>query len=155
MKFTNLLPALALSSLLSVAALAAPNFTGEWKLNASKSDFGPMPAPEKLLMKVDHKEPAITVQNEQTTQQGEMKTEQTYSTDGKENKNKNRNSEMISKLKWEGEALTIDSKLDFQGNEVSLKDNWTLSSDGKVLTIKRKIVAPQGEFETVQVLDKQ
>ena len=155
MKFTNLLPVVALSALLSVTAFAAPNFSGEWKLNAGKSDFGPMPAPEKLLMKVDHKDPALTVKNEQTTQQGESKTEQVYTTDGKENKNKNRNNEMISKLKWEGDALTIDSKLDFQGNEVSLKDNWTLSSDGKVLTIKRKIVAPQGEFETIQVLDKQ
>ena len=41
---------IALGSLAAMLASAAekPNFTGSWKLNASKSDFGPVPPPEKL-----------------------------------------------------------------------------------------------------------
>ena len=155
MNITRILSTLALSTLLSVAALAGPNLSGDWKLNPAKSDFGPMPGPDKLLMKVDHKEPVIKIQSEQSGQQGDVKMEQNYTTDGKECKNKMRNAEMVSKLKWEGNALSVDSKLDFQGNEVSIKETWSLSDEGKVLTIKRKIAAPQGEFETTQVLEKQ
>ena len=37
---------------LACAAQAKPNFTGDWKLNADKSDFGPLPPPEKMNVKV-------------------------------------------------------------------------------------------------------
>lgn len=152
MKITRAL----LGCLLFTATLfAGPNFSGDWKLNTSKSDFGPMPAPDKLTMKIDHKDPALKVESMQVGQQGEVKGESNYTTDGKESKNKFRNNEMVSKVKWDGEALTFDSKLDFQGNEVLLKDNWTVSADGKTLTIKRKFSAPQGDFESIQVLEKQ
>ena len=141
--------------LFTATVFAGPNFSGDWKLNASKSDFGPMPAPETLTMKIEHKDPALKVEAVQVGQQGEVKSESNYTTDGKDSKNKMRNNEMVSKVKWEAEALTFDTKLDFQGNEVTFKDNWTVSADGKTLTIKRKINAPQGEFETLQVLEKQ
>ena len=38
--------------LVSGQAQAKPNFTGEWKLDTSKSDFGPMPAPSKRTGRV-------------------------------------------------------------------------------------------------------
>ena len=128
--------------LFTATVFASPNFSGDWKLNPSKSDFGPMPAPDKLTMKIEHKDPSLKVESEQVGQQGEMKSTSTYTTDGKDSKNKFRDNEMVSKVKWDGEALMFDSKLDFQGNEVSLKDNWTVSADGKTLTIKRKFSAP-------------
>jgi len=139
----------------SLPAMAKPNFTGSWKLVADKSDFGPMPAPEKLEQKIEHTDPDLKVSAVQSTQQGEASAELSYNTEGKESTNQFRGQPMKSVAKWDGESLAIDSKLDFQGNEVTLSDKWTLADEGKTLTIIRKINTPQGELEMKIVLAKQ
>ena len=146
---------LTLLLLLTASMFAATDFSGDWKLDASKSDFGPMPAPDKLIMKIEHKDPDLKVSTEQASQQGEMKMDSVYTTDGKVSKNKMRGSEATSTTKWDGDALLMVTKADFQGNEIKLNDKWTLTDGGKTLVIERKIEAPQGEFEVKQVLTKQ
>jgi hypothetical protein len=147
-------------ALLVVAALAIPasaktDFSGSWKLVADKSDFGPMPPPEKYEQTVDHKDPELKISLVQAGQQGEMKAEMAYNTEGKETTNEIRGNAVKSTAKWEGDALLIESKMDIQGNELKLADKWSLSEDGKTLTMNRKINAPQGEFEMKMVLSKQ
>lgn len=140
---------------LATPASAKPDFSGNWKLVADQSDFGPMPPPEKFEQTVAHKDPEMKVSVTQAGQQGEMKVDVAYNTEGKETSNEIRGAAVKSIAKWEGEALLIESKLDFQGNEVKLSDKWTLSEDGKSLTMNRKINSPQGEFEMKMVLSKQ
>jgi hypothetical protein len=142
-------------STLTLPASAKPNFSGKWKLVADKSDFGPMPPPDKLEQTNEHTDPDLKVTSTQAGQQGEMTAELKYSTDGKPTTNTLRGNEVKSVAKWDGDALSIESKLDFQGNEVTLSDKWSLSEDGKSLTINRKINSPQGEFEVKIVLAKQ
>jgi hypothetical protein len=139
----------------SVAAFGAPNFTGDWKLNAGKSDFGPMPAPSVLNQKIQHDDPALSLSTKQVGERGEMETQSKYSTDGKETTNKMRGNDMKSVAKWSGDKLKITSKADFNGNEITINETWSLSADGKTLTVERKVAAPQGEFESKVVLDKQ
>ncbi len=38
--------------------------------------------------------------------------------------------------------------------EISINERWTLSPDGKVLTIANAMSTPQGDFETKIVADK-
>lgn len=146
---------LTLLLMLAASMFAGTDFSGEWKLDPAKSDFGPMPAPDKLVMKVAHKDPDLKVTMEQASQQGEVKMDSVYTTDGKVSKNKMRGSEATTTAKWEGDALMMVTKADFQGNEIKLNDKWTLTDGGKTLVIDRKIEAPQGEFEVKQVLTKQ
>ena len=51
-------------ALIAVSAgfAAAPNFSGDWKLNAGKSSFGQFPAPSSMTQKVTHAEPKLTVE---------------------------------------------------------------------------------------------
>jgi len=139
----------------SGTAQAATNFTGEWKLNAEKSNFGPMPAPEKLTVKVDHKEPSMKVAQSQSGPQGDMAFDVNYTTDGKENTNTIGPMTAKSTAKWDGDALVIDTKLDTGGGELTIKTKWTLSADGKTLTQAAHLVSPQGELDITYVLDKQ
>ncbi|MBM3811189.1 MAG: hypothetical protein FJW20_06085 [Acidimicrobiia bacterium] len=136
-------------------ALAKPNFSGDWKMDPAKSDFGPMPPPETLTMKIKHEEPAVEVKSHQVSVQGEMEGDSKYTTDGKECVNTIRSTEVKSTVTWEGEVLRMVSKLNFQGNDVTLDDKWTLSEDGKTLTIDRNISSAQGEFPMKTVLVKQ
>jgi hypothetical protein len=140
---------------LAPAARAKPNFSGEWKLVADKSDFGPLPVPEKYIQKMEHADPDLKVTTNQVGQQGEATYDAKYTTDGKECANEVRGNPMKSTLKWDGDALLISTKAQFQGNDITLDDKWTMSEDGKTLTIVRKIAGGFGELENKLVLEKQ
>ena len=135
---------------------AKSNFTGDWKMDPSKSDAGPMTLPESIVMKIRHDDPGLAV-NTKTTggPMGDSDINFKYTTDGKECTNEVRGSVLKSKLVWDGDVLTVSHKRDFQGNEITFQDRWTLSGDGKTITINRKISSPQGEFEAKTVLNKQ
>ena len=136
-------------------AQAKPNFTGEWKMNPSKSDFGPMPAPDKLVQKIEQKDPDLKVSTTKVNQQGEFNTEMKYTTDGKECVNQIRGNELKSTLTWDGDALKVNSKLNFQGADVAISDKWTLSEDGKTLNVQRHFASSMGEMDQKMVLEKQ
>ena len=137
------------------AAQAKPNFSGEWKLNVSKSDFGQMPAPTSMTQKITHNDPELKIAVSQVSERGEMNYEAAYTTDGKECINQRGNFEVKSVLKWDGDTLTVTSKMDFQGNPVTISDKWTLSEDGKTLTINRHFSSSMGEGDAKTVLEKQ
>jgi hypothetical protein len=131
--------------LFATAALAAdkPNFSGDWVMDATKSEFGPMPPPDSMTRKVEHSDPALTVTQVQTGgPQGDQTSTAKYSTDGKETVNQMMGNDIKSTTTWDGNALVIASKLDFQGNELALTSKWSLSVDGKVLTDVWHIASP-------------
>jgi hypothetical protein len=138
-------------------ALAAdkPDFSGSWKMDADKSVFGPMPPPTSLTRKIDHKDPAISVEEARSGAQGDMNMSMKYSTDGKETTNSLMGNDVKSKAVWEGKTLVITSAANFGGADVKLTDKWTLAEDGKTLTDVQAISAPQGDFELTWVLVKQ
>jgi hypothetical protein len=148
------------AALLAVAfglaqAQAKPNFSGSWKLNAAKSDFGAMPAPDSRADKIVHQDPDLTDSFTQSGQMGEITADMKYSTDGKETTNTLRGNQVKSTAKWEGDELAISGKTQFNGADVTMNDHWALSADGKTLTITRHVVSPMGETDQKIVLEKQ
>jgi hypothetical protein len=146
----------------AVAAVASlgiaadkPNFSGDWKLDADKSNFGPMPPPTSMTRKIDHTDPALTVTQAMSGPQGDQNATMKYATDGKETTNNFMGQDVKSTGKWDGPAVVITTKADFGGTEVTLVDKWTLSDDGKVMTDLLHIVSPQGEFDITYVMNKQ
>lgn len=151
-----------MSTLFVIAAAAGmamaadkPDFSGSWKMDADKSVFGPMPPPTSLTRKIDHKEPAVSVEEARSSPQGDMNNTLKYSTDGKETTNSIMGNEIKSKAVWEGKTLVITSAANFGGTDYKLVDKWTLAEDGKTLTDVQAISAPQGDFELTWVLIKQ
>ncbi len=138
-----------------VQAQAKTNFSGNWKLNSSRSDFGAMPAPDSRTDTITHQDPDLKDAFTQIGQMGEVTAEVKYSTDGKETSNTVRGNPIKSTAKWDGEELVVDSKASFNGSDVSMKDRWSLSADGKTLTIQRHVVSPMGEMDQKVVLEKQ
>src|SRR5476649_313863 len=65
------------------AAADKPNFSGEWTMNAAKSNFGQLPAPVKFVRKIQHSEPSLTVIEEQTAGGRDSTTTRKITTDGK------------------------------------------------------------------------
>jgi hypothetical protein len=150
-----------LTVLLVVSALAqgaTPNFSGNWTLDLAKSDFGPAPPPDSVVMTIDHKEPSVKSTTVQKSSQGDATNESTITTDGKENVNKLRaagfDQDVKSTSKWSGKKLTTERVLEIQGMSIGMNDAWELSDDGKVLTIVREINTPQGSFSTRLAFNK-
>lgn len=151
----RLLAGLLLTGLATLSAYGKPSFTGDWKLNSAKSEFGQFPAPSSMSQKVTHDDPALKVATKMATDNGDFDFESTYSTDGKETSNSFGPNPMKSVAQWEGEVLTIQTKGQFGDNEVTIKDKWTLSEDGKTITIQRHFASAMGEMDQKLTLEKQ
>jgi hypothetical protein len=141
--------------LCATIAQAKPNFSGRWKMNASRSDFGPITTPSSLVQQVTHEDPALKVVTTQVGEMGEFTVDSSYTTDGKECVNKFRDIERRSTVNWDGDSLVIESKMDIGGNAVTIGEKWSLSDDGKTLTINRHLKGPEGETDLRTVLEKQ
>ncbi len=132
-----------------------PNFSGTWKLNVAKSDFGILPPPESQTSIIDHNDPALKMTVDAVTAQGKMNYIVDATTDGKENSVKMGPRDVKLALSWDGPALNVNSKLMFNDQEVTLKSGWTLSADGKTLTQNVHITSAMGELDQKMVFDKQ
>src|SRR5262245_61606491 len=93
--------------LASGKAQAKPNFGGEWKLNTSKSEYGPMPAPTSRTDKIAHTDPNLKVTTTQSGPNGDATVEFKYLTDGTETSNELRGNTLKSTSKWDGDTLVI------------------------------------------------
>ena len=124
---------------------AKPNFSGEWKVDAAKSDFGDMPAPSSIVMQIEHADPKVAMKQFQSGgPMGEQTGDFTYMTDGSETKNKVRGSEVASTTRWSGDALKITTKLAWQGATINLIETWKLTGAGKMLEVTREMSSDQG-----------
>jgi hypothetical protein len=141
---------------LFAATLSAANFSGEWKLDAAKSDFGPAPAPDLMTRSIKQTLPAVEISTHQKGAAGETTTQLKYTLDGKESVNKLPTGEAKGTAKIDGENIVIQSTREVQGTSIASKETWSLSDGGKVLTILNHISIPgQGELDFKLVFDKQ
>ncbi len=93
-----------------VMAADKPDFSGDWKMDADKSAFGPMPPPTSMTCKIDHKDPDLSiVQTQSGGPQGDQVLNFKYSTDGKETTNSLMGNDVKSKAVWEGKTLVVNS----------------------------------------------
>ena len=140
------------------------NFSGTWGFNESKSTLGEGPgrrADAKLVIKqtVD----SMYVERSGTRRSGDTYTYMEKLTlDGKSCSNTfMADREKTSLLQWSADkkSLLINSTMIFQreGNtmEIKVNENWSLSADGKVLTIDYTSTSDFGERKAVYCYDQQ
>lgn len=141
-------------------AVAAPNFSGTWVRDKAKSDPPGMGRPgggggggqaPDVEITLTIKQDANTF--EVATQRGDRPPmEAKYTLDGKENSNTTGRGSTVSKSKWSGDKLTIEGVRKFSGPngemEMPFKEEYSLSADGKALTVTSTTTPPQGEPRT-------
>jgi hypothetical protein len=139
------MPGLGLTFLILAAGLTfaadKPNFSGNWEMDASKSDFGGSPPPDSFKRKIEHSEPSLILTDEQTGPSGPDKVVRTYSTDGKEISYQWMGGEVKSAAHWDGNVMVIVGKVDLGGTELTVSGTLTLSADGKTLTENDNLIA--------------
>ena len=139
----------------TTTSAAAPNFAGTWEMNAAKSDFGQFPAPSKLTMTVEQSATSLKSVQAMSTQQGDVNTTIDLSLDGKETTGTGMmGATTKSVAKIDGGALVVDTKVSMQGAEMTQASKWSLSPDGKQLTVAQSLNGPMGALAFTIVLDK-
>jgi hypothetical protein len=158
------LPAAAFVVLFSSFAItkAPVNFSGEWKLNESKSELGQFPqfAPRKV--NVTASDTAATVVRFSVGQDGqERNSTETLSYNGKETESTVFGAmKKKSSVKWsdDGKTMTVNGVINFerdgQSSEIKVKEDWKLSDYGKTLTIASASSSSFGDNSMKMVFDK-
>ena len=148
----------------SAVAQQHPDFSGTWKINASKSD----PPPQRgggggggqqwaeMVVVITQTAEAITV--EQTL--GERTQTMSYYLDGRESTNAGmRGAQLKSTSTWDRAALVTAGSMNMdtpQGSmEIKTKETRTLSEDGKTMTVVTVSQTPRGERTRKTVFDRQ
>jgi len=151
-----------LASILAAALIVAgaplraqqqPNFSGNWKMNPVKSNFGPVPAPDTFNRKIVHAEPSITIDEEQATPLGLQQTQRKMTTDGKESTFDIGGADVKATARWEGTTLLAVTRVEVA--DLSYNDRMSLSPDGKTLTSVVRVDTPQGSVDITVVFEKQ
>ena len=160
---TSLLVAAAAVVVLSSATVlnAPPNFTGEWKLNESKSEMGQFGRAAKKIKVESLDAQGISYERTSTNQAGEeVVRKEKLTFDGKEVESTGGfgNAKTKSKAAITDDAMTIDAvsifDRDGQTMEVKRKETWKLSEGGNVLTIEASSSFGDNNNTTKLVYDK-
>jgi hypothetical protein len=146
-------PLLALALVTAGQSAVKPNFSGAWKMNLAKSDFGMLPPPTSMSRTITHAEPALTIVDEQKSDMGDQNTTRKYVTDGTEMSFEAGGAPVKSSAVWTENTLLVVSKVDAIG--ATFNDKMSLSEDGKTLTSRVHITSPQGEVDLTVVFDRQ
>lgn len=145
--------------IVAIAAGAAetPNFSGIWKMDLAKSDFGPQTPPQSAEYVVRHVGATVSFNY---TQDG--KTSRVDLTPDNEERITSTTAETAvwTRSYWSGNVLVIESRERKRyGTQASIGVGWTsrwsLSADGQQLLIDRKIHTADGEIEQHVVCVKQ
>jgi hypothetical protein len=141
--------------LVSAFAQQKTDFSGTWKLNVGKSDYGALPGPNSRTDVITQKDPAITDHVTSEGQQGKLDYTANYSSDGKETSNTVGEYVLKSTSKWEGNNLAVKTRLKVNDTDVDVLATWMLAADGKTLTIAVHITSAMGETDQKLIFEKQ
>ncbi len=143
------------------APAAKPDFTGSWKLNVTKSDYGQVPQPSSETNVVTQTGDDFKVTVTQAGAVGDQNYTVSFKAGGDGVQMPDdafpANAEfrlVSSKAEWAGLALVVTQKATYQGGPVDITSRWTLSDDGKVMTKLTTFSLDQGVFTTTTVFEK-
>ena len=128
-------------------AQGKPDFSGTWTLDTAKSDPPPQGrgggGAATLTIKQTGSELSIQSEGRQGPQT------MTYKLDGSESKNEQMGrggaQTVVSKAKWDGASLVIDSTREIQGMSITTHEVRKLDNGGKEMKVETTIQTPQGE----------
>jgi hypothetical protein len=151
--FYKRLIALTMVAIASIAwAAGKPNFSGQWQLNLSKSNYGAMPAPTSMLRTITHAEPSLEVVDDQNGGRRTGVSTRKYMTGGQTTAFEVNGAAVEGSAAWEGNSLIVTTKVESVG--LVFNDKMSLSADGKELTSHVQIDSSRGPSQVILVFDR-
>jgi hypothetical protein len=157
----------AFGALLLTASLvsATPNFSGTWVLDRAQSQLPQRPGgadqtPPDVKMVVEQSDAALTITRTMSRDSQERSHKEKFNLDGSEMKTTGpRGGEAVSRAHWDGDKLVISSTRAMKRGEqdVTIKGEriWSLSPDGRTLTVRSTFDTPRGQQTATAIYTKQ
>ena len=125
---------------LMTAPVAAdpPDFSGTWVMNVHGSELAGERPPMSKVQRVEHQGTELVVTIDEIGDRGTVHGVARYATDGQDSINDVLGSSMTSSIGWEGPVMIMRTWGRFGNADIVLVDRWSLSPDGKTLTIARQ-----------------
>lgn len=129
------------------------DFTGRWRADLAASRLRD-PAPEESLVWIAHSEPDLHVEMA-ITSPGHPATRIAFHarTTSEEITNTVLGGEWLSRSRWIGDELLIESRVDQSGRELHFCDYWAVSPDGRRLTMEHRDDDLAGQVTVLERLD--
>ena len=128
-------------------AQGKPDFSGTWTLDTAKSDPAPQGRGGGGAATLTIKQTASELSIQSEGRQGPQT--MTYKLDGSESKNEQMGrggaQTIVSKAKWDGSSLVIDTTREIQGMSITTHEVRKLDNGGKEMKVETTIQTPQGE----------
>ena len=162
-KKTTGLFAAALLALWPGAVLAQANFAGTWVFDPKQSQG--VPEGVGMTMVVKHTADRVEIETDITTPDGQQKVADLYILDGKETDYKppvmgpgTGKGRRTSTWRADRKGFDVTEKATIDGPDgpvtVSATRKWTLSADGKTLTMDVAMTTPEGERVSKRIFTK-
>jgi len=128
-----------------------PDLSGVWELNLEKSVLKG-PSPRRMTVTVEHDEPNISQHIRSIRTDGTEQLQSVKFTVGTEEVNSIRGVPLRTLARWEGKELVVESWMKMTEREFHFKDYWSVSDDGRTLTMAHRDDDLAGQ---VSILQKQ
>jgi hypothetical protein len=136
-------------------AVQKRNFSGEWRMDAAKSDFGKFQTPTTMTRVIVQKDPDLTIDTTQRGVNGEQTSRVYYRTDGEDTVNHLGGGVGTSHAFWDGSTLVIRTTMKGRNDvDIEMEDRWNLSADGKTLTTTSHIGTSRGSTDLKLVCER-
>ncbi len=139
----------------AVAADDRPNFSGIWKLNVEKSDFGPLPKPDSAGYVLHHAGANLVIDLTQDDKKAHIE----IVTDGIERMTESDTEhETWTRAFWTGPVLVLESRVKarpaHESPNIRWTSRWSLSDDRKMLAVQKHFWTPDGEFDQKLIYER-
>jgi photosynthetic reaction center cytochrome c subunit len=134
-----------------IVSAQTPEIAGVWKADLEKSKI--TPAPKEYLMILEQKDSRIMGTVGVTGQRGEERSSFNYNLQ-RPSINSVRGIPMRTKASWEGNTLVVDEHVG-GAHPGDVHEKYTLSPDGKTLTLERTVNMNGREMASTIVFEKQ
>jgi hypothetical protein len=135
------------------ASAATPDFTGRWKLNVQRSEFGNFLPLTKLTDEITQSETALNIRRTQANEEREVSSEIVYKF-GETTVSKLPTGESHTTVTWEGPVMVVDLRI-VTSIHLQVVDRWSLSPDGRTLRIVRRYGNDKGSVSQTLILEKE
>ncbi len=136
-----------------LVSAADPDYSGIWKLNVDRSDPQSTSEPAAATLRIEQR--GVKIHCTELPVGGGAPVSWDYTTDQKDARYKIGDAARNSRLKWEGNALLVNTLVNGRNRSYTVMDRWKMSRDGKTLTIQRQVESLSGESEVLLIYEKQ
>lgn len=140
---------------LACPAFAAPDYSGEWGLDRSRSDLGPFGSVATLVRKIVHDEPRLTIEIEMDRGMGRQTGELRLLTQGEEISGTIAGEETNGTAFRLGDHLLVTTTRELDGLRMRIDELWTLAGDGMTLRVDAVVTTAKGREELVAIFVRQ